>query len=71
MSASGDILLDSSVVIPFLKGDAAVRGQFLSSQTLFLPQIVLGELYCGANLSSHPARGVAQIHDFLTAVVLL
>ena len=35
MPASGDILLDSSVVIPFLKGDAALRAHFLSSQSLY------------------------------------
>ena len=71
MPASGDVLLDTSVVIPYFKGDAALRGNFLASPTLYLPQTVLGELYCGANLSRNPVRGVAQIQNFLNAVVVL
>ncbi|MCP5515686.1 MAG: type II toxin-antitoxin system VapC family toxin [Verrucomicrobiales bacterium] len=71
MPASGDILLDSSVVIPFLKGDVTLRANFLASQSLYLPQTVLGELYCGAHLSSQPAKSIAQIENFLAGVILL
>ena len=59
MPASGDVLLDTSVIIPYLKGDAALHASFHSSSTLYLPQTVLGELYCGVNLSSNPAKGIA------------
>lgn len=71
MPASGDVLLDTSVVIPYFKGDAGLRASFLASPTLYLPLTVLGELHCGANLSQNPAKHVAQIQNFLAAVVLL
>ena len=71
MPASGDVLLDTSVVIPYFKGDATLRADFLSSTTLYLPLTVLGELNCGANLSKNPARHLAQIQNFLAAVVIL
>ena len=71
MPASGEVLLDTSVVIPYLKGDAAIAGQVQACSTLFLPQTVLGELYCGAHLSQNPGRHIEKIQTFLAAVALL
>jgi tRNA(fMet)-specific endonuclease VapC len=71
MPASGDVLLDTSVVIPYFKGDPALHSSFVNSRSLFLPLTVLGELHCGANLSQDPAKHLAQINRFLSAVVLL
>jgi len=71
MSASGEVLLDTSVVIPYLKGDTAIRAQVQAASALFLPQTVLGELYCGACLSQNPGRHIAKIRTFLAAVALL
>jgi tRNA(fMet)-specific endonuclease VapC len=70
MPASGDVLLDTSVVIPFFKGDQAIGGN-LAGTTIYLPQIVLGELYCGAHLSSNPAKTHGEIQNFLAAVTVL
>ena len=71
MPANGEVLLDSSVVIPYFKGDPALRASFLASPTLYLPLTVLGELHCGAHLSQNPAKHLAQIQNFLAAVVVL
>ncbi len=71
MPANGDVLLDTSVVIPYFKGETALRASFLASPTLYLPLTVLGELHCGANLSRNPAKSLAQIQTFLPAVVVL
>jgi tRNA(fMet)-specific endonuclease VapC len=71
MPVSGEVLLDTSVVIPYFKGDAAIRAQLLTHSSLYLPQPALGELYCGAHLSSNPAHPLAEIQNLLTAVVLL
>ncbi|MDA1272557.1 MAG: type II toxin-antitoxin system VapC family toxin [Verrucomicrobia bacterium] len=71
MPASGDVLLDTSVVIPYFKGDPSLRASFLASPTLFLPLTVLGELHCGTNLSQNPAKHLAQIQNFLAAVVVI
>jgi len=37
MPASGEVLLDTSVVIPFLKKDDTLRQQFQNASTLYLP----------------------------------
>jgi tRNA(fMet)-specific endonuclease VapC len=71
MPASGDVLLDTSVVIPYLKGDRAVGAQVKASSSLYLPQTVLGELYCGAHLSQNPGKHLANIQAFLAAVAVL
>ena len=71
MPASGETLLDTSVVIPFLKKDDVLRQKFQDCSTLYLPQHALGELYCGAYLSAKPTKTLEQISNFLNAVVLL
>lgn len=71
MPASGEALLDTSAVIPFLKKDAALRQKFQDADTLYLPLTVLGELYCGVHLSANPAKTRTDIANFLNGVVLL
>jgi len=71
MPATGDVLLDTSVVIPYLKGDVAIRQQIQSVSVLYLPMTVVGELYCGAYMSRHQARVLQEIRNFLTGVVML
>jgi predicted nucleic acid-binding protein len=45
MSAGGDVLLDTSVIIPYFRGDADIRAQIQAGLSLYLPQPALGELY--------------------------
>jgi tRNA(fMet)-specific endonuclease VapC len=71
MPASGDVLLDTSVVIPYLRGDQTIQAGFRGCSTLYLPQTALGELYCGAHLSRQPQRMLAEIQNLLAAVVLV
>jgi len=71
MPTIGDVILDTSVVIPFFKGDVTLRASFVASPTLYLPLTVLGELNCGANLSQNPSKHLAKIQNFLAAVVVL
>ncbi len=71
MPASGDVLLDTSVIMPYLKGDRIVRLQFQASLNLHLSLTVMGELICGAHLSTNPARTLGEIKNFLNAVIVL
>jgi predicted nucleic acid-binding protein len=48
------ILLDSSVVIPHLRGQLNLAAQVAPNEPLFLPLTALGELYKGAFKSSQP-----------------
>ncbi len=56
MPANGDVLLDTSVVIAYFKGDASVGTQVRASSSLYLPQPALGELYIVAHLSQNPGK---------------
>ena len=71
MPASGDVLLDTSVVVRYFRKDAAIHRQIQACTTLYLPQTALGELYCGAHLSTNPTKALAEITSFLAAVVVL
>jgi tRNA(fMet)-specific endonuclease VapC len=71
MPASGDVLLDTSVVIPFFKGDQSVRANLQAAGIIFLAQPALGELYCGALLSANLAKTRGEIENFLAAVTVL
>jgi tRNA(fMet)-specific endonuclease VapC len=71
MPATGNVLLDTSVVIPYLKGDASIRGRLQAVPVLYLPMTVVGELYCGAYASRHQAQVLQEIRNFLTGVVML
>jgi tRNA(fMet)-specific endonuclease VapC len=71
MSVSGEVVLDTSVIIPYLKGDRAIRVQVQAITTLYLPQPALGELYCGAYLSNNRVNTLAQVKNFLAGVVPL
>ena len=71
MPASGDVVLDTSVVVRYFRKDAAIHREIQSCATLYLSQTALGELYCGAYLSTNPTKALAEIANFLQAVVVL
>jgi tRNA(fMet)-specific endonuclease VapC len=71
MPANGDVLLDTSIIIPYFRGDASLQSRFQPDISAYLPLTVLGELYCGAHLSQHPAKKLAQISNFLRGVMVL
>ena len=68
---NGNVLLDTTIVVAHLRGDAALTAQLQQANALYLPLTALGELYYGAYRSKNPARGLAQIQEFLKAVVVL
>jgi tRNA(fMet)-specific endonuclease VapC len=58
---SGTYLLDSSVLIRSLRGDAAISSRINSAPQVYVSSIVLGELYYGAYGS--PTRPDAAVAD--------
>jgi len=60
-SGSGVYLLDTSVVILSLRGDATIRARLAGTTTLYLPSVAMGELYFGAQGS--PSRAAAAVAD--------
>lgn len=68
---SGEIFLDSSVVIPYFRKDSVVGQQIRAYRNLYISVTVVGELYCGAYLSSNPSKVLSEIRGFLNGVAVL
>ncbi|EFO80763.1 PilT protein domain protein [Oscillochloris trichoides DG-6] len=68
---NGSYLLDTSVVIAFLGNDQRIIEYFVQAKQLFLPSIVLGELYYGALRSRKPEENSQQILEFGSKNVIL
>jgi tRNA(fMet)-specific endonuclease VapC len=66
----GDYLLDTNIVIPILNQDTALLSK-IAGLTLYIPSIVLGELYFGARRSSHFTANLARIETFRTRCISL
>jgi tRNA(fMet)-specific endonuclease VapC len=65
------ILLDSSVVIPHLRGRLDLAAQIALDEPLFLPLTALGELYKGVFKSSQPEKNRLLLETFLQTVAVL
>jgi tRNA(fMet)-specific endonuclease VapC len=61
---SGRFLLDTNIVIALWANDATVTHQLGTAGEVFIPIIVLGELYYGTRKSAWSAKNVARIDDF-------
>jgi tRNA(fMet)-specific endonuclease VapC len=72
MSATGSVLLDTTVVVDHLRGaNPLIAQRFKETRTLYLPLTALGELLYGAYNSAFEARGLKQIEDFLKICAVL
>jgi tRNA(fMet)-specific endonuclease VapC len=61
---SGRILLDANVVVALLNGEQIVLEHLVSANEIFLPSIVLGELYYGAFKSTRVESNLSRIRGF-------
>jgi tRNA(fMet)-specific endonuclease VapC len=61
---SGRYLLDTNIIIALWANDALVRHELAAAGEVFVPIIVLGELYYGAQKSAWSATNIARIEDF-------
>jgi tRNA(fMet)-specific endonuclease VapC len=68
---SGKYLLDTNIVIAIFAGDPDVLEPLVQSNEIFLPTIVLGELYYGARKSTHVEANVSRIDELAASSVLL
>jgi len=71
MSATGNVLLDTNVVIAHLRRESGVTAKLQQAGVIYLPLTVLGELYYGAFKSTSSAKILAQVHQFLNSAVVL
>jgi tRNA(fMet)-specific endonuclease VapC len=68
---NGNVVLDTTVVVAHFRGDVSLTTQLQQANALYLPLTALGELYYGAYRSKNTAKNLAQIHEFVKAVVVL
>lgn len=65
------VLLDSSVVIAYLRGRLDLRQKVAPDEPLFLPLVALGELYKGALKSQRPVENLARISELMAVLAVL
>lgn len=68
---SGEVLLDTNIVIALFAKDSAVEMALSQSVNVFVPSIVLGELRYGASKSVQVLANMARIDQFTLAVKVL
>ena len=68
---SGNFLLDTNIVIALFRKDVVVENHINAADNVFVPSIVLGELYFGARNSSRVAHGIAEVDRFAAKNTLL
>ncbi|RCV65600.1 tRNA(fMet)-specific endonuclease VapC [Methanophagales archaeon] len=61
---SGRFLLDTNIVIALFAGDPSVEEQLEQAEEVFVPRIVLGELYFGASKSGRAQQNLRRIDEF-------
>jgi tRNA(fMet)-specific endonuclease VapC len=61
---SGRFLLDTNVIIALFGGEAALENELGQADEVFVPAIVLGELYFGARKSGRVEENLARIDEF-------
>lgn len=67
----GSVLLDTNIVIGILAKDEAILSRLVETEAVFLPSIVLGELYFGAFKSGHPDDNAQRIDRLATSTAIL
>lgn len=68
---NGKYLLDTNIVIPFLTDDAWIKQKIRQTAEVFIPVIVIGELFYGAKKSDRVAENITKIEGFIAENVLL
>lgn len=68
---SGSYLLDANIVIALFASDTAVSEHLKSAPEVFIPSIVIGELYYGARKSSRVKENTTRIDEFVNSNAIL
>ena len=68
---SGRYVLDTNIVIAVFAQDAAVLNQLTEAEEVFVPSVVLGELYYGARKSAHAESNLRRIDEFAASSAVL
>lgn len=61
---TGKVLLDTNILIALFAGESSVQQHLSTANEVFIPSIVLGELYYGAHKSARTEKNIARIDEF-------
>jgi tRNA(fMet)-specific endonuclease VapC len=64
-------LLDTNIVIAIFDGNSDYANKISKEEYLYLPSIVLGELYTGVNRVSNKAKHLKKLTNFLTLCTVI
>lgn len=68
---SGKYLLDTNIVIALFADESAIKDNLSSAEEIFIPSIVVGELFYGAHKSARAKDNLARIDDFASSNLVL
>ena len=68
---AGRFLLDTNIIIALFAGESPVQQQMGQADEVFLPGIVLGELYFGARKSHRVQRNLTRIDQLAASSTIL
>jgi tRNA(fMet)-specific endonuclease VapC len=68
---NGRFLLDTNIIIAIFAKDSSVLEQLAQAAEVFVPSIVLGELFYGAAKSKQPQANIARIEEFAARAAVL
>ena len=68
---SGDYILDANIVIDIFRGDAITIKAISQLNKIYVPVIVIGESYYGANKSNQTNKKILEIEQLKQRVEIL
>lgn len=68
---SGRFLLDTNIVIAIFAKDLSVTDHLAEAMEVFVPSIVLGELFYGARKSNQADANIFRIEEFAADTIIL
>lgn len=71
MLMSGRFLLDTNIVIALFADEAIVKDNLAQANEVFIPSIVIGELYYGARRSGRIEANLAKVDELVAVSAVL
>ena len=71
MKNGNNCLLDTNIIILLFNGDASIAKKLDGQSAIFIPSIVVGELYFGAYRSTYKTKNLKRIETFLLRCIIL
>lgn len=71
MAVSGNYLLDTNIVIALFAGEPSILDHLKDASEVYIPSVVIGELYYGAHKSSQARQNLRRIETLIARSSIL